>query len=39
MDIQARSDERRAGSEKEGISTMATSMFFEVPERKRTATD
>jgi DNA-binding transcriptional ArsR family regulator len=35
MDIQARSTERRIGSDAEGISTVATSMFFETPERRR----
>jgi len=33
LDIQARSDERRTGTEDEGISTMSTTMFFETPER------
>lgn len=36
LDIQARSDERRSGTDDEGISTMSTSMFFESPERTRT---
>jgi DNA-binding transcriptional ArsR family regulator len=36
LDIQARSDERRTGTEDEGISTMSTTMFFETPERHRT---
>jgi DNA-binding transcriptional ArsR family regulator len=35
MDIQARSTERRTGSDAEGISTVSTSMFFETPERRR----
>jgi len=35
MDIQARSTERRAGSDVEGISTVSTSMFFETPEPSR----
>jgi hypothetical protein len=35
LDIQARSDERRAGTEDPGISTMSTSMFFETPARRR----
>lgn len=35
LDIQARSDERRAGTEDEGISTVSTSMFFETPKRRR----
>ena len=33
MDIQAQSDERRAGTDDEGISTMSTNMFFEMPKR------
>jgi DNA-binding transcriptional ArsR family regulator len=33
-DIQARSDERRTGTDNEGISTMSTAMFFEVPGRR-----
>jgi DNA-binding transcriptional ArsR family regulator len=35
LDIQARSDERRAGTDDPGISTMSTSMFFETPARRR----
>jgi DNA-binding transcriptional ArsR family regulator len=35
LDIQARSDERRAGTDDEGISTMSTNMFFETPVRRR----
>lgn len=35
LDIQARSAERRAGSEDPGISTMSTSMFFEMPAPRR----
>lgn len=35
LDIQARSDERRTGTEDEGISTMSTTMFFETPKRRR----
>lgn len=34
LDIQARSDERRTGTEDEGISTMSTTMFFEMPPRR-----
>jgi len=34
-DIQARSDERRAGTDDEGIPTMSTNMFFETPELRR----
>jgi len=34
LDIQARSDERRTGTEDEGISTMSTTMFFETPARR-----
>jgi DNA-binding transcriptional ArsR family regulator len=35
LDIQARSDERRTGTDDEGISTMSTNMFFETPARRR----
>jgi hypothetical protein len=35
MDIQARSTERRAGSEDSGIPTVSTTMFFETPEPSR----
>jgi DNA-binding transcriptional ArsR family regulator len=35
LDIQARSDERRTGTDDEGISTMSTNMFFETPVRRR----
>ncbi len=35
MDIEARSNGRRSGTEDEGIPTMSTSMFFETPERQR----
>lgn len=35
MDIKARSDERRTGTEDEGISTMSTNMFFEMPARQK----
>jgi DNA-binding transcriptional ArsR family regulator len=38
MDIQARSDERRSGTDDEGIPTVATTMFFETPERRREST-
>jgi DNA-binding transcriptional ArsR family regulator len=37
LDIQARSDERRAGSEDEGIPTTSTTMFFETPVSRRKA--
>jgi DNA-binding transcriptional ArsR family regulator len=37
MDIQARSDERRAGTDDEGIASMSTSMLFETPQRRRKA--
>jgi DNA-binding transcriptional ArsR family regulator len=35
LDIQARSDERRTGTDDEGIPTMSTNMFFETPTRQR----
>jgi Helix-turn-helix domain len=35
LDIQAKSDERRTGSGEEGIATVSTTMFFEVPESNR----
>jgi DNA-binding transcriptional ArsR family regulator len=35
LDIQARSDERRTGTDDEGISTMSTNMFFEAAGRRR----
>lgn len=35
LDIQARSDERRTGTGDEGISTMSTNMFFEMPARQK----
>lgn len=35
LDIQARSDERRAGTDDEGIATMSANMFFETPGRRR----
>ena len=37
LDIQARSDERRATSKEGGIPAISTSMFFETPERRREA--
>ncbi len=37
LDIQARSDERRTGTDDEGISTMSATMFFETPGRERPA--
>jgi DNA-binding transcriptional ArsR family regulator len=39
MDIQARSDERRTGTEDEGIQTMSTNMFFEMPPRRKPAAE
>jgi DNA-binding transcriptional ArsR family regulator len=35
FDIQARSDERRTGTDDEGIATMSTNMFFETPVRRK----
>ncbi|HVV91419.1 MAG TPA: winged helix-turn-helix domain-containing protein [Solirubrobacterales bacterium] len=35
LDIQARSDERRTGTEDEGIPTMSATMFFETPAPNR----
>jgi DNA-binding transcriptional ArsR family regulator len=35
MEIQARSAERMTGSDEDGIPTVSSSLFFEVPERKR----
>jgi DNA-binding transcriptional ArsR family regulator len=35
LDIQARSDERRIGTEDDGISTMSATMFFETPDRQK----
>ena len=35
LDIQARSDERRVGTDDDGIPTMSTNMFFEMPPRKK----
>jgi DNA-binding transcriptional ArsR family regulator len=37
LDIQARSDERRTGTEDEGIRTMSTNMFFPLPPRRKPA--
>jgi len=34
MEIEARSNERRATSEEEGIPTVSSSMFFEVPKKR-----
>jgi DNA-binding transcriptional ArsR family regulator len=34
-DIQARSNERRAGTEEDGIQTMSTNMFFAMPARRK----
>ncbi len=39
MDIQARSDERRTGTDDEGISTMSTNMFFEMPARQKPSSE
>jgi DNA-binding transcriptional ArsR family regulator len=39
LDIQARSDERRAGSDDGGIQTMSTNMFFEIPGRRKPAAE
>lgn len=39
LDIQARSDERRVGTEDEGIQTMSTNMFFEMPPRRKPASE
>ncbi len=39
LDIQASSDERRTGTDDEGIQTMSTNMFFEMPPRKRPASE
>jgi DNA-binding transcriptional ArsR family regulator len=35
MEVQARSSERRTKSGEEGIPTVSSSMFFEIPERRR----
>jgi DNA-binding transcriptional ArsR family regulator len=37
LDIQARSDERRSGTDDDGIQTMSTNMFFEMPPRRKPA--
>lgn len=37
LDVQARSDERRAGSEDDGIPTISTTMLFETPKSRRPA--
>lgn len=37
LEVQARSAERIAGSGKDGISTISASLFFEVPEKRRSA--
>jgi DNA-binding transcriptional ArsR family regulator len=39
LDIQARSDERRTGTNDEGIQTMSTNMFFEMPPRRKPAAE
>jgi DNA-binding transcriptional ArsR family regulator len=39
LDIQARSDGRRTGTDDEGIQTMSTNMFFEMPARKKPASE
>jgi DNA-binding transcriptional ArsR family regulator len=39
LDIQARSDERRTGTEDDGIQTMSTNMFFEMPARRKPASE
>lgn len=39
LDIQARSDERRTGTDDEGIQTMSTNMFFEMPARRKPASE
>jgi DNA-binding transcriptional ArsR family regulator len=39
LDIQARSDERRTGTDDQGIQTMSTNMFFEMPARKTPASE
>jgi hypothetical protein len=35
LDIQARSDERRVGTDDQGIPTMSATMFFETPSREK----
>jgi hypothetical protein len=39
LDIQARSDERRTGTDADGIQTMSTNMFFEMPPRRKPASE
>jgi DNA-binding transcriptional ArsR family regulator len=39
LDIQARSDERRSGTEDEGIPTMSNNMFFEMPARRKRSSE
>jgi hypothetical protein len=39
LDIQARSDERRIGSDDSGIPIVTTTMFFETPEPRRRGKD
>lgn len=39
LDIQVRSDERRTGTDDEGISTMSTNMFFEMPARQKPSSE
>jgi DNA-binding transcriptional ArsR family regulator len=39
LDIQARSDERRTGSDDSGIPIVTTTMFFETPEPRRRGKD
>jgi DNA-binding transcriptional ArsR family regulator len=39
LDIQARSDERRSGTDDEGIPTMSTNMFFETPKGRKPAVE
>ena len=39
LDIEARSNERRAGTDDQGIQTMSTNMFFEMPDRQKTASE
>lgn len=39
LDIQARSDERRTGTDDEGIPTMSTNMFFEMPARRKPSSE
>jgi DNA-binding transcriptional ArsR family regulator len=39
MEIQARSAERMTGSDEDGIPTVSSSMFFEVPKKKKRPTE